>query len=719
MTRNTTRRRLANISQLAAIIVACLFFVAPLHSYLTPLSAYTARNSKGNNGNGEALCNRIASSLDPSSWPDVIYHKDRQAPGDPGAYDPGRFSSVDEDDEQARSTIDEFNKLRKAILTPKLLDLGLSTGRMSPARAFARRIRTLLEGRGEGPSSFTSESSSGQREQERRPLNIAVFGNSFTIGSNCGESSVQSGEDCAWPMRLARRFDEIFPQVNSLSLVEWRMYQENAQGSANIAQKMPSIIDEFRDRNVTPDAILLDNSMGDMAYGMGRPWFEAVVRAFLQSFPDTVIVSLVDAQPGYVDAPENYDYNDAFTRWFRRVQAHYGLAVVDVAKMVQHLRLHGNESGGDLIQKSIDDYRQRQQRHHPIFTEAYANENSTIVDLLWPQASDLIRANGTILHDVAYRDEGEIYWLNFLPRTRKTKGAWYPQNHPPWATHQYVADAVMHALLRVANVGLGCGGQDDYDDDDRGGMKGMGNSSSLEETMSPRETLNDCFICRSPSTKIDAKSPQNAGGRSVANLTSTAAHDNDYHATVAVTCGDWQWTTDGRNRSGWQSDQKGSLIRFRLKINSDKLPTLSMTYMKSHQTFGSLMVTFRTVSRNEANTPSPPSLLECDDVDKIKDIGWEGEFEIGGKYANDSSIIPSLTLDGYTPQYSLWETVIFPATIDYWDVVADRPWYLLNRTVLSRMMTTDSNNEDAVEYVDLYVMNPSESRIKVQVVTAC
>jgi hypothetical protein len=48
-----------------------------------------------------------------------------------------------------------------------------------------------------------------------------------------------------------------------------------------------------------------------------------------------------------------------------------------------------------------------------------------------------------------------------------------------------------------------------------------------------------------------------------------------------------------------------------------------------------------------------------------------------------------------------------------------RPWYLLNRTVLSRIMMAGSNDEDVVEYVDLYLMNPNERRIKVQVVTSC
>ncbi len=236
--------------------------------------------------------------------------------------------------------------------------------------------------------------------------------------------------------------------------------------------------------------------------------------------------------------------------------------------------------------------------------------------------------------------------------------------------------------------------------------------------MSPRETLNNCFICRSVLNRIDAKSPENAGGQSVADLTSNADQSHDHNATVTVTCGVWRWITDRRNRSGWQSDQKGSLIRFRLGIINDKLPTLSLTYMKSRKTFGTLMLTLRAVSRKEAIGPSPSSLLGCDDADKFRDIGWECESEIGGKYLNDSTLIPSLVLDGYTSQHSLWDTVVFPPEVDCDNVNAARPWYLLNRTVLSHMMMTDSSHEDAVQFVDLNVMNPTESRIKVQVVTS-
>ena len=720
-------------------------------------------------GAGALLCRRIASSLDPSSWPDAIYHKDRGAPGGdllggapPLGYDSDRFESVEEEDDNARSTVGEFNALRGAVLTPRLLDSGFSTGRPGPARAFAARLRASLE------SSSSSSSSSGRRRgrRRRRPLIVAVFGSSFTVGSNCGESSIQSErDDCAWPARLARRFDDVFPRggggenSNTTSsssssssssppaaLVEFRMYQENAQGSANIAQKLPSILDDFRNRNEVPDAILLDNSITDLGYGMSKPWFEAVVRALLQSYPEAVVLSLVDAVPQYVDLPGNRDYKGKYAKWMRRVQEHYGLAVVNVADMVRHLRLlaananaNGTSGGGDhhhhddTVRRSIGDYRQRQRRQHPVVVDggAYKNENSGVVDLLWPQADVMITSDGAILRDGDYMQNWKgVYFLNFLPLTRKTKIAWYPQNHPPWPTHQYVADAVMRALLGVAAMGLGCGGGGGgggRGDDGNNGRVGRNSSSSYspEETVSPRETLKHCFICRSPTTRIDAKSPHHAGGRSVANLTSSAPaarDDDDHRAAVAVTCGDWRWTTDSRKRSGWQSDRGGSLMRFRLGIggNGKLLPTLSLTYMRSHESFGRFLVTFRAVSRREANGPSsPPSLLGCDDVGKFRDIGGGADFDAGGKYSNDSTLIPSLELDGTRAQYSLWETVVFPGKLDNLDVNSRRPWYLLNRTVLSRIMMAGSNDEDVVEYVDLYLMNPNERRIKVQVVTSC
>lgn len=108
--------------------------------------------------------------------------------------------------------------MRRSVLTVRLLESGFRRGRSHAARRLALRMAGV----------------DSAAEAARRPIQIAVFGNSFTIGSNCGESTVQppGGErGCAWPSRLARRWDEVFNSSGLFDLAEvnagaeWRMYQ--------------------------------------------------------------------------------------------------------------------------------------------------------------------------------------------------------------------------------------------------------------------------------------------------------------------------------------------------------------------------------------------------------------------------------------------------------------------------------------------------------------
>lgn len=637
-----------------------------------------------------ALCRQITSALDNfASWPDVVYHKDRGQhtlipDNDNDYYDESYFTSVEEDDSHARATIAEFNKIRASVLTPRLLKEGIQRGRIHPARQFANRLRLLADSSGVNYN---------ERQPPQQPLIIAVFGSSFTIGSNCGESSAQNDVDCAWPQRLIRRLDELLVPKNH-TWIEWRMYQENAQGSVNIAQKMPSIIDEHKQRNVTPDAILLDNTIIDAdSY---RPWFEATVRAFIKSFPETVIISIVDGKPHFDDSAR------LNTSWLHRVQRHYGLAVVDFEAMA--LRQRHDTGLSDNIMKNI--YKGRSIRED--------DDDTTSIDLIWPQATYMKFANGTKAYDEDCIS-GEMYWTNFVPRTRKTKPANYPDVHPSWVTHQYVADGVMYGLLNLLKIGLGCDSVD-YDNSLDSSFESF---PLMKTSVAAKEEIDACFICEEPLTRIDAKSPPFVG-HTIANFTvadnsvnGTDATDETQatDGTVALMCGDWKWITDERNRSGWQSDEYGSIIRFRLRVGTDKLPTISMTYMRSHDTFGDLRVTFQAVSRKDLNE-LPFSSIGCDDIHKFQ-MNDDG-----------TTLIPSLRLDGYLQKFSLWETAVFPAELDNADVNAMDAWNLLNQTVLSRMMTADSGDhgdENAVQFVDLYVINTNTflSRIKIQVVTSC
>jgi len=130
-----------------------------------------------------------------------------------------------------------------------------------------------------------------------------------------------------------------------------------------------------------------------------------------------------------------------------------------------------------------------------------------------------------------------------------------------------------------------------------------------ETTVADKAEVERCFVCQKPIDQLDARTHD-----FVVNGTGTSNNDTSiYESPVVVTCGDWKWITDERKRSGWQSDVAGSLIRFRLKVS--EIPTMSLTYMTSHATFGKFLVTFQTISKTQT-TP----LMDCSDVAKFKNI---------------------------------------------------------------------------------------------------
>jgi len=155
------------------------------------------------------------------------------------------------------------------------------------------------------------------------------------------------------------------------------------------------------------------------------------------------------------------------------------------------------------------------------------------------------------------------------------------------------------------------------------------------------------------------------------------SNDSAANAPVSVVCGDWRWVTDDRDRAGWQSDEYGSLIRFRLQMSAD--PVIALTYMTSHLTFGDLLVAFQTSDK-------PP--LTCGDILKKR--------------------LPSLTLKGRRSEFSLPKTTIFSAE----DGRSPEARSLFQETVVGQ----------SAAYLDLYVENPNtdgKTRIKIQKLSSC
>jgi hypothetical protein len=228
----------------------------------------------------------------------------------------------------------------------------------------------------------------------------------------------------------------------------------------------------------------------------------------------------------------------------------------------------------------------------------------------------------------------------------------------------------MYSLLKVMHFGLGCNEAEKMLEHEL-----VPFDIDATNTVASKEEVDACFICRSPVAEIDAKSLR------YSNQTNT-------NGSEIMMCGDWKWTTDERNRSGWQSNQFNSLIRFRLKLS--KRPYISLTYMRSHASFGALRLSFRAVS-----TEDEKPLLGCND-----------------KLAEQS--LPYHDFSADRPEFSLWDTLVFPAELPAGDINTHAAWNLFNETVLSK---------GNVEYIDLYVENPNahepKSRIKIQVVTSC
>jgi hypothetical protein len=576
------------------------------------------------------VCHDIKSLRDTTKWPDIIFFEDHPNYVKPANPDPNR-----KDNMVARATVTEFNRIRNAVLRPTLLDAGIKEGSLYAAQSFAQRFL--------------------ERKDNSRPLSVAVTGNSFTIGSLCGETDRQDSAACAWPNRLAQRWKEIVTTTfgNSVnSEIEWHMLQQNAQGSNNVMHRLPSLIDEYQSKNKTLDLLLLNNGISDRKgrYGDMGAWFEAVVRVVLEHFPQIVIISIVDGIPEFLDDFNAHD--QGFLRSFITTQDHYNLTRIDFAKMCRILRDSDEEKYADL-------------RHQ------YPQSS-----LLWPQVSTFMYANGTALTEEVsgFRHRNlHLYWANYTPRVEKTKIAYYPTNHPPWTTHQYVADSILYTLLSLLNSGMGCDGAGST-------IQRETKLPLPEATVADKAEVERCTVCLKPRDQLDARTHQ-----VVVNATGTKSNDE---SPVVVTCGDWKWVTDERKRSGWQSDQAGSLIRFRLKVSG--IPYISLTYMTSHATFGSFRVTFQPISKANNTT----QLMGCNQT----------PFPF-----------PSMRLKGKRQQFSLWDTFIFSGKLDSNYGMANK---VMKKTVLEMI---DQSKD--VEYIDMYVLNDNydgnETRVKIQTVTSC
>ena len=596
------------------------------------------------------VCNKVDSLLDISQWPNVVFYKDKQKP----SQDEPSNEEDREDDEQARATVTEFNRIRNSVLTRDLVEHGINEGHTYFAHSFAQRFL--------------------ERREKARPLSIAVTGNSFTIGSNCGENQKQpsTGADgCAWPSRLRYRWNELvtsyFGNMTNTD-IEWRMLQENAQSSNNVIHRLPSLVDDFKNQNRTLDIIILNNGISDSRFS--DPWLEAVVRYLLEQFPQILIMSIIDGIPGFVRCRHcgqryrrRHDIQGDTLQRFLKTQNYYNVTGIDFAAM-SRLLIDSDEE----IYKILRD-------RHPHSS------------LLWPQEEQyMMYTNGTLMkyEEALPRPNGQpIFWANYTPKVEKTKPAYYPANHPPWTTHQYVADSILFTLIKLLKAGVGC---DEYL---RTGREVPVNKPLFPETsIAEKAELDRYLFCQNPNDTLDARIHTSV-------VDTTDNNDVSLHeAPVVVICGDWKWVTDERNRSGWQSDRPGSLIRFRLKAS--EIPAISLTHMTSHASFGAFQVAFQPISGTNSTLEA---MMTCKDI-----INFDNQ-----------ELLLSAKLEGIREEFSLWETVIFSGKLDSNNDEAN--------IVMKKVIENIGEMED-FQYIDVYIINAryyntDRTRVKIQRIASC
>ncbi len=176
--------------------------------------------------------------------------------------------------------------------------------------------------------------------------------------------------------------------------------------------------------------------------------------------------------------------------------------------------------------------------------------------------------------DAAAANEGAFFAGE--PLVRVTKGAAHPQNHPPWTTHQLLADALARAFF--LEIAAGC----------------TSCRKTTPQNLHPIPSQRvDCAPGPAPPLPATTVGPADEIASRPICLHARTVLDPAQPSTDVELTGDWRLNTgsaprdDRGRRSGWLSDKPGSLIRFRVDAAGAQL---SITYLASFANFGSFRV---------------------------------------------------------------------------------------------------------------------------------
>ena len=152
-----------------------------------------------------------------------------------------------------------------------------------------------------------------------------------------------------------------------------------------------------------------------------------------------------------------------------------------------------------------------------------------------------------------------------------TEDDWLVRNHPPWYSHQYLADVVAGCMRH--HWERHCGG---------GWSGGSGGGDKLNEgtplittdaSLFDSKTLEKLDTCDKPVTQWTAVAPS---------LAATTTHSMTNQDGQVHTSADWYKKEERPGKPAWVSTAIGAVIGFDVTFGA--VPTLSLTYLRSYET---------------------------------------------------------------------------------------------------------------------------------------
>eukprot|EP00929_Paragymnodinium_shiwhaense_P098670 TRINITY_DN6015_c0_g1_i2.p1 TRINITY_DN6015_c0_g1~~TRINITY_DN6015_c0_g1_i2.p1 ORF type:complete len:616 (-),score=69.00 TRINITY_DN6015_c0_g1_i2:894-2741(-) len=360
-----------------------------------------------------------------------------------------------------------------------------------------------------------------------QPVVVVIIGGSFTKGMGCHDTLNRVERNCNWNSRVMRWFKHAFPKAN----IDWHDESQGATPSLQFLSGLGAMLGTYQ---ALPDLVILDTLINDAGwpkYGIEGGKINSITgdEAMGAGF-EKLLMSLQEIAP----AAQLLVVQDGCARCIERmhlqktVTMHHNIPIVDYAALTAKYNYATPGQYGKI----------------PKAPPRGSKEGPPT--RLWIREAYKQWYKGVI-------------WPNFVPRTEQLSRVPYPEDHPNWVVHQYVADTVVYSLRMML--------EDACEGNERTKMP------PVTSTYWKKESLNKFPACKAPSSYYSAR-----------RAFLKDASQPSLKPTVVK--GDWKLFEDRPGKAGWIGTRPGSVLEFPVKTSSLGGGAISVSYLTSYEGVG-------------------------------------------------------------------------------------------------------------------------------------